>query len=155
MLSRQVSFDRIRLLSGVSNDELQLLNPQYKRGIIPGNTQLCRLRLPVAFIKKLDKVRDSLYSPDLEASVSDFPEQGGQHSGGSGRTAIFHNVKQGETLLSIAKRYGTTVAAIKRANGLKSSSVKPGQRLQITKSSASGTKKKSKYSAKRKSRRRK
>ena len=155
MLSRQVSFDRIRLLSGVSNDELQLLNPQYKRGIIPGNTQLCRLRLPVASIKKLDKVRDSLYSPDLEASVSDFPEQGGQHSGGSGRTAIFHNVKQGETLLFIAKRYGTTVAAIKRANGLKSSSVKPGQRLQITKSSASGTKKKSKYSSKRKSRRRK
>ena len=152
MLSRQVSFDRIRLLSGVSNDELQLLNPQYKRGIIPGNTQLCRLRLPVASIKKLDKVRDSLYSPDLEASVSDFPEQGGQHSGGSGRTAIFHNVKQGETLLSIAKRYGTTVAAIKRANGLKSSSVKPGQRLQITKSSASGTKKKSTYSSKRKSR---
>jgi penicillin-insensitive murein endopeptidase len=34
-----------------------------------------------------------------------------------------HRVKKGETLIQIAQRYGTTVNAIKRANGLRSSKI--------------------------------
>lgn len=47
--------------------------------------------------------------------------------------AIKHTVKKGETLFSIAKRYRTTVEKIKRANNLKSDSLKIGQKLKIKK----------------------
>ncbi|MBN1136005.1 MAG: LysM peptidoglycan-binding domain-containing protein [Anaerolineae bacterium] len=50
-------------------------------------------------------------------------------SGGSGR---FHTVGRGDTLYGIAARYGTTVAAIMRANGLQSSIIYVGQRLAIS-----------------------
>lgn len=42
-----------------------------------------------------------------------------------------HTVQQGETLLSIAQRYGVTVAEIIRANNLASEVIRPGQELQI------------------------
>lgn len=40
-----------------------------------------------------------------------------------------YTVRKGDTLSAIAKRYGTTVAALKRANGLKSDLILVGQRL--------------------------
>lgn len=36
---------------------------------------------------------------------------------------LSHRVKKGETLIHLAKRYGTSVASIKRANGLRSSKI--------------------------------
>ena len=45
----------------------------------------------------------------------------------------YHTVKKGETLYSISKKYGTTVAKIKSLNGLSSDNLKIGQRLLISK----------------------
>ena len=44
-----------------------------------------------------------------------------------------HTVKKGETLTSIAKKYGCTVNDIKKWNGLKGNNVKVGQKLKIKK----------------------
>ena len=55
---------------------------------------------------------------------------------GSGQT---YTVRRGDTLYSIASRHGTTVAAIMRANGLRSSVIYAGQRLAIPGSGSSGT----------------
>ena len=49
------------------------------------------------------------------------------YSGGS----TVHIVKSGETLTRISARYGTTIAAIKQANGLKSDAIGAGQHLVI------------------------
>lgn len=42
-----------------------------------------------------------------------------------------HTVKSGDNLYNIAKRYGTSVGAIQRANGIKGSMIRPGQSLVI------------------------
>jgi penicillin-insensitive murein endopeptidase len=42
-----------------------------------------------------------------------------------------HRVRRGETLGSIARRYGTSVSAIRRANGLKSTRVRAGRSYTI------------------------
>jgi membrane-bound lytic murein transglycosylase D len=44
---------------------------------------------------------------------------------------VVHRVKAGETLTSIAERYGTTVPALKQSNHLRSSTIRTGQRLSI------------------------
>ena len=44
-----------------------------------------------------------------------------------------YTVKSGDTLGKIAKKHGTTVAAVKKANGLRSDMIKPGQKLKIPK----------------------
>ena len=48
----------------------------------------------------------------------------------SGSTTTY-KVRSGDTLGSIAARYGTTVNAIKRASGLKSDRLSIGQKLKI------------------------
>lgn len=40
-----------------------------------------------------------------------------------------HTVRRGDTLSHIARRYGSSVAAIRRANGISGSLIYPGQRL--------------------------
>ena len=42
-----------------------------------------------------------------------------------------HVVRRGETLSAIAKRYGTSIAALQQANGLRSTMIYVGQRLRI------------------------
>ncbi len=57
--------------------------------------------------------------PSVEPSASPAP---------SGRT---YTVKKGDTLLGIAKTFGTTAAKIRTLNGMKSSTLKIGQVLKI------------------------
>jgi membrane-bound lytic murein transglycosylase D len=44
---------------------------------------------------------------------------------------VVHRVKAGETLTSIAERYGTTVPALKQSNHLRTSTIRTGQKLSI------------------------
>ncbi|RCS59201.1 transglycosylase SLT domain-containing protein [Parvibium lacunae] len=43
----------------------------------------------------------------------------------------YHLSKKGETLASLAKQYGTTISALRQLNGLKTNSLRPGQKLLI------------------------
>lgn len=43
----------------------------------------------------------------------------------------YHKVKSGDTLFSLSSRYSTSVAELKRLNGLKSDSIRVGQSLRI------------------------
>ena len=47
----------------------------------------------------------------------------------AGRT---HTVRSGDTLQSIARRYNTSVADIKRSNNLSNSVLHPGQKLRVS-----------------------
>ena len=55
------------------------------------------------------------------------------------RTTTTHRVARGETLFSIAKRYGTTVALIKELNSLRNNVIHVGQRLIIERLSTLAT----------------
>jgi membrane-bound lytic murein transglycosylase D len=59
-----------------------------------------------------------------------IPGRGGAPAA-SATAAGTHTVQRGDTLGAIARKHGTTVGAIQRANGLKSSVIRPGQRLRI------------------------
>ena len=61
-----------------------------------------------------------------------------------------HNVKSGENLSTIAKKYGTTVSALKKANGLKGDELHPGDKLKLPSKEKSTSKKKSKSKSKKK-----
>ncbi|MCB1231452.1 MAG: LysM peptidoglycan-binding domain-containing protein [Verrucomicrobiae bacterium] len=56
---------------------------------------------------------------------------GGSTTTSSGGGGSSHTVVQGDTLFSLARRYGTSVTAIKSANGLTSDLIRTGQTLTI------------------------
>ncbi len=47
------------------------------------------------------------------------------------RWPVHHTVRTGDTLYSVARRYGTTVAAVQRLNDLRSTDLREGQRLRV------------------------
>lgn len=63
-------------------------------------------------------------------------------------TAQYHYVKKGETLHSIARRYGTTVYELKKLNNLKSSVIRPKQKLVVKKAEESKATKENEISKK-------
>jgi membrane-bound lytic murein transglycosylase D len=71
--------------------------------------------------------RDSAQIAALKVPVS----RRRSHSRSYDGDARTHLVRSGETLSVIAKRYGTTVGALKRENGITGSNIRAGQRLRL------------------------
>ena len=59
------------------------------------------------------------------------PAAGGSGEAPAGDAAAVHVVRRGDSLERIARRYGATVAGLRRANGLRSSLIHPGQSLRV------------------------
>lgn len=73
-------------------------------------------------------------SPMTKVSKSSSSSKSGANKKATSTSkARTHTVKKGETLSSIAKKYGCTVSELKKWNGLKSNTVKVGQKLKIKK----------------------
>lgn len=91
---------RIAINNSLSLDQLRAANPQIRSDVIQPGDQLI---LPVAGCDG--------------ASVPTVPDETTDTTTG-GQEQIVHIVQSGETLGQIARRYGTTIAAITQANNL-------------------------------------
>lgn len=98
--------------AGCTYQEVKELNPEIKRWVTPPQTDKYTLRIPVG--------RKEAF---LENFAAIPPEQKIKWER--------HEVMQGETLSSIAKRYNTNPDAIRDINGLKKSRIAPGKHLLI------------------------
>ena len=58
----------------------------------------------------------------LEAEKDNPPEES---------TAVYHTVRQGDTLWDIARKYGASIERIKSLNDLRSNNLRPGQRIRV------------------------
>ena len=100
--------DRLR----VPYADLKRLNPELLRDFTPSNLSEYALRVPVA--------SDEAALADLErippAKIPKFN---------------YYRVRPGDSLYSIARRHGTSVDQVRRANGLRSNLIRPGMNLII------------------------
>ncbi|CAN5544240.1 hypothetical protein BH10BAC1_BH10BAC1_00240 [soil metagenome] len=124
-VKKQVSFAQLSSVLDIPQDELAYLNPSYKKGVIPYSPdKVSTLYLPSSKMGLFVANEDSIYSKGLSVTHS-------QDVLSTQETMKIHTVKSGEHLSTIAKRYGCTVADIKSWNGITSSTVKPGKKLNI------------------------
>lgn len=135
LVERELSFKRISELTEVPIELIRLYNPQFRRDIIPGNTEPYQLRLPIASVMKLEDVTDEEWgrgtlAVETTEPVGDVRKEASRQSGKSTRT---HKVRRGETIASIAKRYGVSASQIRKWNKLKGSKLKAGQKLIVSK----------------------
>jgi LysM repeat protein len=77
---------------------------------------------------------DTLYTSGFEVTskslIAEKTANDAKASTSSSGT-VYHKVRRGETLGSIAKKYHTYVSTIKKLNGLKSDFIREGQRLRV------------------------
>ena len=115
-IQKQVRLDAIAKTLGISEGLLSDLNPELRLKVTPPTP--FPLRIPPAM------------SAVLLGSLDRIPEWSRVRIGRL--TYVYHRVRKGETLSSIAERYKTTVAAISKANNIRNRQfIKAGQRLKI------------------------
>ena len=137
MIHKNLHFEQISEVIGIPVQEIRELNPQYLHDIIPGNSSGMILRLPYNYTasyidneKTIYNYKDSIFFNPIVYNRYKANEDGGSR--------IYHKVRKGQTLSSIAKRYGVTVSQIKDWNNMsaKTKTVKTGRTLIIYKSAA-------------------
>ncbi len=140
MLHRNVYLQQISAVCDIDMEALRALNPQYKEDLIPGAYEPYSLRLPMdkiaVFIDKSDSVyayqHDTFFPP--RKVVEPQPVTSSRSSARAGKGSLtIHKIRAGESLGTIARKYGVTVSQIKKWNGLRSDRITAGKTLKIYK----------------------
>ncbi len=136
-VNKRVHFQQISDVMGIPMDELRILNPQYRTDLIPGDIRPYALVLPSLQAYAYLSNEDSIVNHNAELYARrDVVEPGMRQGSDAGGEYVdelvvkYHTVKRGETLSSIARKYGVTKASIRSANKI-GNRVRRGQRLKI------------------------
>jgi len=124
-----LSFDQVSEMLGIPMDQLELLNPLYKKDIIPyEDGEVFFLRLPKEYIGDFINNEQELYAyktrkgTEKEKLVAEIKKA---------QERTIHVVRSGENLGLIAKRYHVYISQIRAWNNLRGSTIYPGQRLVV------------------------
>lgn len=150
MLNRMVHFKQIAHYLNTPVEQIESLNPQYIYNIVPGSPEKnYSLMLPADKVLSFIQNQDSIFAYQAETllpangNVLQIAQTGTRNGylkgGGSGAAAkpasgggvVRHTVRKGENLGSIANRYNTTVAKLKKLNGIQGTTIRAGQKLRV------------------------
>jgi membrane-bound lytic murein transglycosylase D len=112
-VSKCISFNNISAKTKIPVADLELLNPELRRGVTPPNKKNYPLRIPKGFQSK------------FLAEYDNIPSE-------KNTNWVRHKIRRGETVSKIARRYGVSQASILQANNLgRRSKIYAGKTLMI------------------------
>ena len=131
-ISRPLNLNQVAEVCKINIDELRALNPEFRKDIVPGNEKPYALRLPTKMVSSFIDAEDSVYTykADTYLTRRAMVEVKSAKGSGSGK-AVYHRIRNGETLGGIAARYGVSVKQLRRLNGIKGSNIRAGKSLRI------------------------
>lgn len=138
-VSRRVHFEQISEVMDIPITELRALNPQFRQDIIPGDIRPYTLVLPslqaLAYIVNEDSIVNhnaAKYARRGRVEPASGQTVGRDENGEYYDEDVvrYHTVRRGETLSSIARKYGVSVAQIRKYNKV-GKSAKRGAKLKI------------------------
>ncbi|MBR5352987.1 MAG: transglycosylase SLT domain-containing protein [Bacteroidales bacterium] len=141
MVERNMTFANVSKYIGIDIEELRGLNPQYRADYIPGQNGSYPLCIPTNKMNTLIQHAEEIFrdsedslsaAPVVVAPAEPRPVAKKQSSSSHRKNGnVYHKVRRGENLTSIAARYGTTVHNIKKLNNLRSDRIRYGQRIRV------------------------
>ena len=144
-ITRNLHFQQIADICGTDIEQIKSLNPQFKKSIIPGESKPQTLRLPLADISTFIDRQDTIYTHRSNELFKNrrtvTPADPSAKRKGSKATVvtkgngepIYYKIRSGDTLGSIAQKYGVSVNQLKSWNGLSSTRISAGKSLKIYK----------------------
>ena len=144
-ITRNLHFQQIADICGTDIEQIKSLNPQFKKSIIPGESKPQTLRLPLADISTFIELQDTIYTHRSDELFKNrrtvTPADPSAKRKGSKATVvtkgngepIYYKIRSGDTLGSIAQKYGVSVNQLKSWNGLSSTRISAGKSLKIYK----------------------
>ena len=74
-VSRNLYLAQVAAACNLDVETVEAMNPQYRAGVVPGNSQPCALRLPVQSIDRFLQLGDSIYNVAPAAEVAERREE--------------------------------------------------------------------------------
>lgn len=124
---KDVTLDGKPAKLNVVTGEITFVNPNDKKKPVKFDDYVAQSNKKAKAITTSNSVSSS-----TSTSISDS-------SSNSSSLATIHTVKEGETLLKIAIRYGASLTELKRANNMETTLVRKGQKLRVSHFDAVGT----------------
>ena len=150
MVSRNITFQQVAQACDLDVDMVRSLNPVYRRDVVPGLSAPSVLRLPVNDVARFIDMEDSIYAmagqqtlKRQEVEVEERPtpqprpkqratkQRATKRQGRSSGSASYATARRGDSLGAIARRNHTTVAKLKKLNGLRGDKITVGQKLRV------------------------
>jgi membrane-bound lytic murein transglycosylase D len=135
MVTKELHLQQVATMLNIDLEELKILNPQYKRLIIPAYKEPYPLRLKNADILRFIELGDSIYHYNYDDLFMPMKVYEGFFTGvlvnSSDYNKVYHTVKQGENLSVIASKYGLSVVELRKMNNLNSNAIRAKQRLLV------------------------
>lgn len=132
-ITKPLSFDQVSEMLDIPIEELRFLNPIFKTNLIPAyDGKEYIMRLPTRYIDAFVENEEALYNYKSKSGLEQEKIMV-EIKKASERTV--HVVRSGENLGLIARKYGTSVSSIKQWNGMRGTTIHPGQKLIVYPSS--------------------
>lgn len=148
MVDRDIHFEQISKVLNIPVDLIATLNPQYRRNMVNGSNRLSSLRLPEQMAVSFIDMQDFIYActpenslakrSEVEVNTNDLAYQAPSakrssksRSRKSSTRAKSVTIRQGDTLSEIARRNHTTVAKLKKLNGIKGTNIRAGKKIRV------------------------
>ncbi len=137
-VNKRVHFKQIADVLNLPVEEIRVLNPQYRKDIIPGDVRPYALVLPSMQVYSYIMSEDSILSRDanlyarrnvVEPQMGPVEDPDAEYT--TKLVVVTHKVRRGETLSTIAKKYGVTTSEIKKWNKMKKNRLNAGRKLKI------------------------
>ncbi|MFA7115643.1 MAG: transglycosylase SLT domain-containing protein [Bacteroidales bacterium] len=127
-VNKMLHFKQIEHFTGISENELKNLNPQYLHNIIPGTEKTYTLRLPYNYTMNFVNNEKDIYNWEKDKYFNPTVLKQIKQTGSSQGTRIVHRVRRGETLSGLASKYHVRISDIKHWNRI-GKYLRQGQRL--------------------------
>ncbi|MBA2484995.1 MAG: transglycosylase SLT domain-containing protein [Nitrospira sp.] len=128
VVRRPIHFKAIANLTGISYQELKILNPELRRDATPPDDTEYRLKVPVGTKGKVEQLLDR--APTHKFTPLPVPVKVRQVRNES-ESGHWYRVRVGDSLEKIAKRFNISVKTLKSNNNLTGPTIRAGSRLVI------------------------
>jgi membrane-bound lytic murein transglycosylase D len=130
-LKSKISFKQLSDLLEVSLEELQFLNPSYKRDFIPYvEGKVSYVRLPIQKVAVFTSNEAKIYTyAAYDFNKRETPQESLVQY--NEINYLTHKIRNGESLGTIARKYRVTVNDLKRWNNIKGNTIVSGKTLKI------------------------
>jgi membrane-bound lytic murein transglycosylase D len=124
VVSRPLHFAAVANATGISYQELRLLNPELRRDATPPDDHTYHLKVPIGTKTKVEALLDKIPTwkfPPLPAKSQRVRQD----------ATRWYKVRVGDSLEKVARRFGLSVKALKARNNLSGPVIRPGDFLII------------------------
>lgn len=135
-VNQKLHLNQIAEVLNVPLKQLQDLNPQYRKNIVPAINKSYVVKIPLhltsEFIQHQDSIfsyKDSIYFPDN--TIKNPGRSHFVHQTPSGKAKLYYRVKPGDNLGYIAEWYNLRASQIRYWNNIRGNLIRVGQKLVI------------------------